>query len=560
MTTLIMTLVKKLIMAWNNLKSYIAGLITTNGTNDITGAILEGVLAYIVDAFGAYGVFGGIATPATNPGTIDGKVFYILVGNGTYTNFGGAVVSDGKLRIASYDGGWTISTFDVFTATQITALLAALDADITANASDITTLENTVADFITKTPLVQYTYSDVTTGGNPGKNTVAFDNENISESTIMYISKNASATDDSGYYISNLGAGDIIRLSLPNGDCFGAFYISSIVSQTGYYEVNIGGHLAIGTYFNDGIIVGLSFITRGLLVHITSDDLAAITGAASPSASNPFATIDDVSVTLTDDEKAAIHEANSPDASNPFLTQNDMPFTEAQIQAITNATGTPSQTNPFATIENVISYWYRRYWYRSHVYINATLPAGLEYSLDSATMAYNFNLAASPSTGYYYKFYVDFVSDVNTITINGNGNNINGASIYVLKGRDKYRKYEIVYSSIKGEWVLTDITPGNNMVIITDSYDEEVLLTGRSYSLDATADSFTVKLNPSPLAGERYTFFVNYASDTNTITIDGNGQTIGNSTELTVDDSYNKYKIELIYNDDTLVWTPFISN
>ena len=48
-------------------------------------------------------IYKGIATPTTNPSTPTGKVFYIAMQAGTYTNIGGLTVSQG-INILSYNG------------------------------------------------------------------------------------------------------------------------------------------------------------------------------------------------------------------------------------------------------------------------------------------------------------------------------------------------------------------------------------------------------------------------------------------------------------------------
>ena len=59
---------------------------------------------------------------------------------------------------------------------------------------------------------------------------------------------------------------------------------------------------------------------------LTTDELAAIQGASTPSNENPFATISDLNAegVLSTDQVAAVAGANSPSASNVFLTQNDI--------------------------------------------------------------------------------------------------------------------------------------------------------------------------------------------------------------------------------------------
>lgn len=50
--------------------------------------------------------FMGVATPETNPGTPDQKVFYIAKGKGTYTKFGGIEVVENEAVILYYDTVW----------------------------------------------------------------------------------------------------------------------------------------------------------------------------------------------------------------------------------------------------------------------------------------------------------------------------------------------------------------------------------------------------------------------------------------------------------------------
>lgn len=51
-------------------------------------------------------LYAGIATPTTNPGTPEGRVFYIANGKGTYTNFGGIEVDEEDVIILYYDTVW----------------------------------------------------------------------------------------------------------------------------------------------------------------------------------------------------------------------------------------------------------------------------------------------------------------------------------------------------------------------------------------------------------------------------------------------------------------------
>ena len=68
------------------------------------------LLNAISDAFSKGYLFAGVATTDTNPGTPDGKVFYIANGKGMYTNFGGLeVTDDDDFAIFTYDNAWAKS-------------------------------------------------------------------------------------------------------------------------------------------------------------------------------------------------------------------------------------------------------------------------------------------------------------------------------------------------------------------------------------------------------------------------------------------------------------------
>ena len=68
------------------------------------------LLNAIRHAFSKGYLFAGVATTDTDPGTPDGKVFYIANGKGIYTNFGGLeVTDDDDFAIFTYDNAWAKS-------------------------------------------------------------------------------------------------------------------------------------------------------------------------------------------------------------------------------------------------------------------------------------------------------------------------------------------------------------------------------------------------------------------------------------------------------------------
>ena len=91
------------------LKATIDANIAQNGVEAITGDILNSVLNTMVTSLGAGYQFMGVATPSTNPGTPDQKVFYLASQPGTYTNFGGAEVGN-EVAVLKYATSWTKET------------------------------------------------------------------------------------------------------------------------------------------------------------------------------------------------------------------------------------------------------------------------------------------------------------------------------------------------------------------------------------------------------------------------------------------------------------------
>lgn len=94
-------------MNYENLLNTIRMNVYSNGSELITGDVLQGVLNDMVDSVASGYLFKGLAQPTTNPGTPDENVAYVA-GPGTYTYFGGLTVPEGNLAALLYDGTWTM--------------------------------------------------------------------------------------------------------------------------------------------------------------------------------------------------------------------------------------------------------------------------------------------------------------------------------------------------------------------------------------------------------------------------------------------------------------------
>lgn len=92
---------------YENLKRAIKSVIKINGRQEITGDIMQNILLSMINSLGSGYQFMGIATPETNPGTPDQKVYYIAKGKGTYTSFGGINVDEDEVVLLTYDGIWS---------------------------------------------------------------------------------------------------------------------------------------------------------------------------------------------------------------------------------------------------------------------------------------------------------------------------------------------------------------------------------------------------------------------------------------------------------------------
>lgn len=76
-----------------------------NDANQIEGVTMKGYLLAIIDSLTVGYQFMGVATPSTNPGTPDQRVFYIAATPGAYSNFG-LTVNNGEVAILRYDTSW----------------------------------------------------------------------------------------------------------------------------------------------------------------------------------------------------------------------------------------------------------------------------------------------------------------------------------------------------------------------------------------------------------------------------------------------------------------------
>lgn len=101
---------------YSTLKAYIEEKIYENGTQSITGDLLQDVLKVMTDELGEYYQAGGVASPATDPGTPDAKVIYIATEAGSYSHFGGETLAAGEVALFIFTERWEKVTLGVLSS------------------------------------------------------------------------------------------------------------------------------------------------------------------------------------------------------------------------------------------------------------------------------------------------------------------------------------------------------------------------------------------------------------------------------------------------------------
>lgn len=135
--------------------------IKANGNQEITGPVLNAVLRAMVSALGEGYQFMGIATPDTNPGTPDGKVFYIATEPGVYSNFGGIEIESYGVYILENTGGtWSlkevISVDSELSAESLRPLQNKAVSESIARINEKFSLSESIVDDESSTKVVDY--------------------------------------------------------------------------------------------------------------------------------------------------------------------------------------------------------------------------------------------------------------------------------------------------------------------------------------------------------------------------------------------------------------------
>lgn len=90
---------------YEQLKQAVSNVIKSNGTQAITGQVLQNTLLTIINTIGGNMQFAGVANVNTNPGTPDQNLFWIASQSGTYVNFGNIVLNPGEAAVLTWKNG-----------------------------------------------------------------------------------------------------------------------------------------------------------------------------------------------------------------------------------------------------------------------------------------------------------------------------------------------------------------------------------------------------------------------------------------------------------------------
>ena len=113
---------------YSNLINSIKAVIKQNGTNDITGQLMQDVLVAMTNSIGRVATFAGTAMPSTNPNNPDQTGYYLTSIPGTYVNFGGIVVPPDRLvALHNISGSWEMVVLVTFSDGSTINIDPALD-------------------------------------------------------------------------------------------------------------------------------------------------------------------------------------------------------------------------------------------------------------------------------------------------------------------------------------------------------------------------------------------------------------------------------------------------
>ena len=185
---------------YTQLLSVIRTAIKQNGTNDITGQLMQDTLCALVGSVGRFAQFAGVAIPNTNPNDPDQNVFYLTSTPGTYVNFGGLVVpSDRLCALHNISGSWEMVVLVTFSDGSTISIDPALDPD-SVNPVENRVLYGVINDLITRVQALETATTElqITSKWLSASEVKAITNETYAGKNIIDFM--AVATGVNGYY------------------------------------------------------------------------------------------------------------------------------------------------------------------------------------------------------------------------------------------------------------------------------------------------------------------------------------------------------------------------
>ena len=198
---------------YSNLINSIKAVIKQNGTNDITGQLMQDVLVTMTNTIGRFAAFAGTAMPSTNPNNPDQTVYYLTSIPGTYVNFGGIVVPPDRLvALHNISGAWEMVVVVTFSDGGTISIDPALDPD-SVNPVENRAIYAVINDLITRVQALETATTElqITSKWMSANEVKAITNETYAGKNIIDFMAVASGV-DAHYYTAAKQTGSGIYL------------------------------------------------------------------------------------------------------------------------------------------------------------------------------------------------------------------------------------------------------------------------------------------------------------------------------------------------------------
>lgn len=265
--------------------------------------------------------FMGVATPETNPGTPDQKVFYIAYGKGVYANFGGLNVNEDEVVLLTFDDTWGKSLPGIASNSKLTDLEKKVGEvyDGVTNVISISKHEDDVKHLIDVSNVTTEGYVDPDNGSiNSASGGMYYTSIDVKKGDVVKI-KNTVGSVVEYYYMRFIAAFD------SNGD---VIQFAGVSTATYEYVVPEGVIKLMPTFYKITPKVEIEITRREIVIKSSVKDNAipyeSLTKDAKERLKSPFvkvkedvniSTIETILVTAMSNGYMAPNCVPSPDAS-----------------------------------------------------------------------------------------------------------------------------------------------------------------------------------------------------------------------------------------------------